>query len=236
MILAAPHGLLVSFFSFFFFVYSMVVKTARRDSETMGRSGFYQLHGDPSNSNSMCIFWLKGRCHRNPCRFAHGEMSHETTSPSFARKSHALPADHPRMRPYYQKSKYTLVLRNGGKGSISNVAEILPENIPKKSPKSVPRKSPENVIKKSSENVHKESPKDDSEKSSGNVVERSLSKNLVENSFQNVPKKSLEGVCQFWVQDNCIYGDQCHNLHSWFRGDGFMMLAKLQGHEKVCVR
>ncbi|KAG6733326.1 zinc finger CCCH domain-containing protein 48-like isoform X1 [Carya illinoinensis] len=221
-------------FHFFpIFVYSMVIKTARRDSETMERSGFYKLHGDPSNSNSMCIFWLKGRCHRNPCRFAHGEMPHKTTSPSFAKQSHALPADHPRKRPYYQTSKYTLVLRNGGRVLGSNVAEMLPENLHKKSPKSVPRKSPEKVIKKYSENVHKESPKDDFENSLGNVVEKSLSKTAVEKSSQNDPKKSLERVCQFWAEGNCIYGDQCHNLHSWFRGDGFMMLAKLQGHEKA---
>lgn len=44
------------------------------------------------------------------------------------------------------------------------------------------------------------------------------------------PKKQL---CKYWVTGNCVYGDQCKNLHSWYYGDGFTMLAKLKGHTKA---
>ncbi|KAL8091774.1 zinc finger CCCH domain-containing protein 48-like [Apium graveolens] len=44
------------------------------------------------------------------------------------------------------------------------------------------------------------------------------------------PKKQL---CDYWVTGNCVYGDRCKNLHSWYYGDGFTMLAKLEGHTKA---
>lgn len=44
------------------------------------------------------------------------------------------------------------------------------------------------------------------------------------------PKKQL---CKYWVTGNCVHGDKCKNMHSWFYGDGFTMLAKLEGHTKV---
>ena len=58
----------------------------------------------------------------------------------------------------------------------------------------------------------------------------------------NAPQKSNaaqksnptpKNVCKFWVDGNCVKGDRCLYLHNWFRGEGFSMLAKLQGHTKV---
>ncbi|VVA34373.1 PREDICTED: zinc finger [Prunus dulcis] len=49
----------------------------------------------------------------------------------------------------------------------------------------------------------------------------------------NVVQKSPEKVCKFWVVANCVEGDRCPYLHTWFRGAGFSMLAKLQGHKKA---
>ncbi|PQP97472.1 zinc finger CCCH domain-containing protein 48 [Prunus yedoensis var. nudiflora] len=58
----------------------------------------------------------------------------------------------------------------------------------------------------------------------------------------NAPQKSNaaqksnptpKSVCKFWVDGNCVKGDRCLYLHNWFRGEGFSMLAKLQGHTKV---
>lgn len=48
-------------------------------------------------------------------------------------------------------------------------------------------------------------------------------------------QKSQQQLCKFWVTGNCVHGDKCKNLHSWFYGDGFTMLAKLEGHTKVVV-
>ncbi|KAL2317512.1 hypothetical protein Fmac_031388 [Flemingia macrophylla] len=40
-------------------------------------------------------------------------------------------------------------------------------------------------------------------------------------------------VCKYWTDNNCVKGEQCQNLHSCFRGDGFSILAKLEEHKKV---
>ncbi|KAE9597539.1 putative transcription factor C3H family [Lupinus albus] len=45
---------------------------------------------------------------------------------------------------------------------------------------------------------------------------------------KSVTKQSSQSLCKYWVNDNCVKGDNCHNLHSWFCGDGFSTLAKLQ--------
>ncbi|KAL8103386.1 hypothetical protein AgCh_027815 [Apium graveolens] len=49
-------------------------------------------------------------------------------------------------------------------------------------------------------------------------------------SHNKEPKKQL---CEYWITGNCVYGDRCKNLHSWYYGDGFTMLAKLEGHTKA---
>ncbi|KAM7508886.1 hypothetical protein LguiA_019339 [Lonicera macranthoides] len=46
-------------------------------------------------------------------------------------------------------------------------------------------------------------------------------------------KKTQQKLCKFWVTDNCVQGDKCKDLHSWFSGDGFSLLAKLEGHNKA---
>ena len=40
-------------------------------------------------------------------------------------------------------------------------------------------------------------------------------------------------VCKYWMSGHCGRGDKCWYLHSWSRGAGFAMLAKLEGHKKV---
>ncbi|XP_021911919.1 zinc finger CCCH domain-containing protein 48-like isoform X2 [Carica papaya] len=51
-------------------------------------------------------------------------------------------------------------------------------------------------------------------------------------SDSNAPKTQGR-VCKFWVSDKCLKGDKCNFLHSWFHGEGFAMLATLEGHKKV---
>ncbi|KAL2920582.1 Zinc finger CCCH domain-containing protein 48 [Bienertia sinuspersici] len=47
------------------------------------------------------------------------------------------------------------------------------------------------------------------------------------------PPKKLERVCNYWVQGNCSYGDNCKFLHSWSIGGSFSLLTTLEGHQKV---
>ncbi|KAM7508885.1 hypothetical protein LguiA_019338 [Lonicera macranthoides] len=46
-------------------------------------------------------------------------------------------------------------------------------------------------------------------------------------------QKTQRKLCKFWVTNNCVQGDKCKDLHSWFSGDGFSLLAKLEGHNKA---
>uniref|UniRef100_A0A2N9ID15 C3H1-type domain-containing protein n=1 Tax=Fagus sylvatica TaxID=28930 RepID=A0A2N9ID15_FAGSY len=143
-------------------------------------------------------------------------------------------------------------------GKSSDSEKKLPENGSKLAEKVADKSSDtapendsnlENVVDKSSENLHGKS--SDSEKKlpengsklAEKVAEKSsdtapkndsnLESVVEEKSLEHVSKKTPERVCEFWVQGNCVYGDQCPYLHLWFRGDKFTMLAKLQGHKKA---
>jgi hypothetical protein len=77
------------------------------------------------------------------------------------------------------------------------------------------------------------------------LVEASLSKHNIETDktvddrdnaqVAEVSQNPSPSICKYWVNDSCVHGDQCRNLHSWFYGDGFATIAKLQGHKKVHI-
>ncbi|KAL5565481.1 hypothetical protein UlMin_028645 [Ulmus minor] len=56
----------------------------------------------------------------------------------------------------------------------------------------------------------------------------------VEKTEEIAPKPN-EKICKFWAVGNCVKGDRCSYLHSWSQGDGFSMLAKLQGQKKPII-
>ncbi|XP_058726395.1 zinc finger CCCH domain-containing protein 48-like [Vicia villosa] len=50
-----------------------------------------------------------------------------------------------------------------------------------------------------------------------------------------IAKVSPKHVCKYWMNGDCVRGEHCRNLHSWFYGDGFATLVKLQGHKKLVI-
>ena len=52
-------------------------------------------------------------------------------------------------------------------------------------------------------------------------------------SSVSTPKPLENTVCKYWMSGRCARGDKCWYSHSWSRGNGFTMLAKLEGHKKV---
>ncbi|KAK7385510.1 hypothetical protein VNO78_31232 [Psophocarpus tetragonolobus] len=54
-----------------------------------------------------------------------------------------------------------------------------------------------------------------------------------ETSAAKPSNKPSPTLCKYWTNNNCVHGEKCVNLHSWFYGDGFSTLAKLQEHKKV---
>ncbi|KAF8028912.1 hypothetical protein BT93_E1556 [Corymbia citriodora subsp. variegata] len=51
-------------------------------------------------------------------------------------------------------------------------------------------------------------------------------------SIDKYPRKPQQKLCHYWIYGNCVKGDACPFLHSWFHGVDFAMLAKLEGHKK----
>ncbi|XP_062161053.1 zinc finger CCCH domain-containing protein 63-like [Alnus glutinosa] len=96
------------------------------------------------------------------------------------------------------------------------------------------------VLKRSSETTVEKSREDAGSKD----CKKEISKNLAlknersgSNSTEDVLKKSedvgKQNVCESWAHGNCMDGDKCQSLHSWFNVDGLTILARLQGHTKV---
>ncbi|XVE83641.1 hypothetical protein DITRI_Ditri16bG0103000 [Diplodiscus trichospermus] len=79
--------------------------------------------------------------------------------------------------------------------------------------------------------------------SKGNVFHRNCalfvdpskktSKFCSKSSSASTPKPPQDTVCKYWMSGHCARGDNCWYSHSWSRGDGFAMLAKLEGHKKA---
>ncbi|GAB4845120.1 Zinc finger CCCH domain-containing protein 48 [Ancistrocladus abbreviatus] len=39
-------------------------------------------------------------------------------------------------------------------------------------------------------------------------------------------------ICEYWITGNCLDGEKCCYLHSWYYGDGFTLMTQLEGHKK----
>ncbi|KAI4365386.1 hypothetical protein MLD38_021375 [Melastoma candidum] len=48
----------------------------------------------------------------------------------------------------------------------------------------------------------------------------------------SVSAKAPDSLCHFWALGDCVKGDSCRFLHSWFQGSDFALLTKLEGHKK----
>ncbi|XP_062161208.1 zinc finger CCCH domain-containing protein 63-like isoform X2 [Alnus glutinosa] len=178
----------------------MEFETARKPSV------FNRLGREPaeiSHNKSVCIFWRKGKCLRNPCRFLHCEIPVLCTKKGSSTESFNQ-QDLPTNNSNYIRAKNTLVLK----------------------------RSSETTFEKSREDAGSKDCKKETSKNLALKNEGSGSK-----STEDVPKKSKEvskqNVCESWAHGNCIDGDKCQSLHSWFHVDGLTILAQLQGHTKA---
>ncbi|KAK4265240.1 hypothetical protein QN277_026320 [Acacia crassicarpa] len=46
-------------------------------------------------------------------------------------------------------------------------------------------------------------------------------------------KSNSSQICKYWMNGNCVYGDRCWNLHSWFHGEHLSVLTRLNEHKKI---
>ncbi|KAF8029388.1 hypothetical protein BT93_E1938 [Corymbia citriodora subsp. variegata] len=147
----------------------MDIKTARSSVGWTQKSAarYNQLQTAPT-SRRVCIYWLEGKCNRNPCRFLHDA---------------SLPCN-----VYHRAAK------------LSN---YISGDCPGKDPETGPVNSA-----------------------------NSTSRDRGDLSTEKNPQKPQEKVCHYWISGNCVKGDACPFLHTWFRGVDFAQLAKLEGHKK----
>ncbi|XP_058759771.1 zinc finger CCCH domain-containing protein 48-like [Vicia villosa] len=137
-----------------------------------------------------CIYWLQGRCNRNPCRFLHSETPSIRTTASYRDDTAS----------YHNARKRCSVSSESAKRVLCRKTE---------NDTSVPKHTTKKVLSRNLE--------DDRERT------------------QVLPQNPSTSICKYWMNDNCVHGDKCRNLHSWSYGDGFSILAKLQGHKKLAT-
>lgn len=190
----------------------MEVKAARNVSF------FNRLDGEFSK-NKVCVYWLSGRCNRDPCRFMHRESPPQTRKThSASLESHYLKSSSRTWKnPNFCTPKNGTVLTNGGHGPKRTSGEVAQQEVLAKNRRKIDREDQEMVIT-SNGSIHCK-----------RIVQK-ISE-AVECDSKSV-KKTLSKLCKHWVTDNCVHGDKCKDIHSWFCGSGFTMLTKLEGHTK----
>ncbi|KAK9749317.1 hypothetical protein RND81_02G117600 [Saponaria officinalis] len=47
------------------------------------------------------------------------------------------------------------------------------------------------------------------------------------------PKNGQRKICEDWINQSCVYGDECKFLHSWCSGNHISKIAQLEGHQKA---
>ncbi|KAG8391741.1 hypothetical protein BUALT_Bualt01G0218600 [Buddleja alternifolia] len=177
----------------------MEVRTVRKVSA---------YRGQPAK-NQVCIYWLAGRCNRNPCRFMHRE-----SPPPQSKQPQSAPPDDIHRK---QSSKSTWKNPNHNFPRSGIVSTNEGGSFKSTSNQSTPQKVLDDTGRKIS---HMDRKMVNSEQK-GLTTERS--------SVQKAQPKQ----CKYWLTGNCVQGEKCKDLHSWFSGSGFTMLAKLEGHSKA---
>lgn len=189
----------------------MDIKASRRFTDNRERSFFNPSGraagrgggGGPTNK-VVCVYFLEGRCNRNPCRFAHTESPLPVNIPKLAKK-----------RPGYNIPNNVWV----SSGSEDRITQV--QN----------RKKPDYTGTKNLSSASSISEKTTQDRKNPDDTGPKNSSSASSISEKTTPER----ICYHWLSGNCVKGDECRFLHSWFCGEGFTMLAKLEGHKKVML-
>ncbi|XP_057780692.1 zinc finger CCCH domain-containing protein 17-like [Salvia miltiorrhiza] len=175
----------------------MAIKTARKESV------FVRI-GQTPLKNQVCIYWLEGRCNKDPCRFLH---KHKESLPSETGRRPLPNANHSKTwrNPNHDGSRK--------EGVISNT-------------KSNPGKSGQR-------DQGMKTGRGGSDRVAVAQCQTKVVTVVRDVSEKRIVQKAQPKQCKYWITGNCVYGEKCKDLHSWFFGSGFTMLAKLEGHTKA---
>ncbi|KAL0425927.1 UNVERIFIED_CONTAM: Zinc finger CCCH domain-containing protein 48 [Sesamum radiatum] len=175
--------------------------------KTANRVSIFDRVGGQPVKTQVCTYWLAGRCKRNPCRFLHRELPPP--------QSHETQMAPPKDICGMQSKKKTW--RRPNYYNQSSRQKVLA-------------------------NTGKENGQVDQEMTiaSSDIDSDIQSQSEVLTAVRTEPEKltTQKGQpkqCKYWVTGNCVQGDKCKDLHSWFSGSGFTLLRKLEGHTKVLL-
>ncbi|XP_045806478.1 zinc finger CCCH domain-containing protein 48-like [Trifolium pratense] len=200
-----------------------------------------------------CYYWLNGRCNRNPCRFLHSKppIVTKTVNCNGGRKRCSESESEENS---LTKRAATVWIRNSG-DCISKTPLVEPSQTssPTISTRVVGEVSQTSSHISSTEVVEEVS-QSSSHSLSTEVVEEvsqssshSLSTEVVETADSSSPILSTAVVevsqsssailstelCKYWINGNCVHGDKCRDMHSWFSGDRLSAVTNLEGHKKL---
>ncbi|KAL0458463.1 UNVERIFIED_CONTAM: hypothetical protein Slati_0473500 [Sesamum latifolium] len=174
--------------------------------KTANRVSIFDRVGGQPVKTQVCTYWLAGRCKRNPCRFMHRE--------SPPPQSHEIQSAPPKDICGMQSKKMTWRRPNYYNPKTGNVSSNEGGMYSSTCGQSSHQKVLANTGK---ENGHIDQ-------------EMTIASSDIHSDIQAQPKQ-----CKYWVTGNCVHGDKCKDLHSWFSGSGFTLLRKLEGHTKVLL-
>lgn len=174
-----------------------------------------RIGGQPAVSNTVCKYWLAGRCNRYPCRFLHSESQPKQCqrgsnfkskmtwrNPDYARNS----SNHGAVRPEYKRNEVMISkFEDPDNANSASKLGALSSECERKSAVTSRYEEPEVIMEILTEGSE-----------SGKNIQNAQSK-----------------LCEYWVAGNCVHGVKCKDLHTWFYGSGFSLLAKLEGHKKA---
>lgn len=185
-------------------------------------STIHTRHGGGSvRSNVVCHFWMLGKCNRNPCRFMHRELPHPNVYRRTSKQSNVL-ADIQSLKSSNQVIKYRPSKRPNVRNSLASATEDGGAEY------KYTRESFSSGTNIEADNVKKIRESSKCSNTSDLTAEGDASED------KNVNKSSRK-ACEDWMSNDCVKGDGCQFLHSWFVGDWFSLLTKLDGHTEVII-
>ncbi|XP_011092061.1 zinc finger CCCH domain-containing protein 48-like isoform X1 [Sesamum indicum] len=195
----------------------MAVKAATRVSTCDGFGGL-------PVKTQVCTYWLAGRCNRNPCRFMHRE-----SPPPQSREIQLAPAKDVRGMQSRKMTWRSPKYKNPETATLSSYKGGMHTSRSGQS-------SHQNVLANTgNENVHMDIEMTIASSSThGDIQAQPEVLKAVRSEPENFSsQKAKPKQCKYWVTGNCVHGDKCKDLHSWFSGSGFTLLKKLEGHTKA---
>ncbi|KAK2652176.1 hypothetical protein Ddye_012032 [Dipteronia dyeriana] len=234
----------------------------RFEDNKWDRSVFKRLGaraGQAVNGN-ICYFYTVGRCNRKPCRFVHSKPSSPSVNHKISKQLHkekprkspsyniwknvwvsTESEDRIRKTPKCNGPKNSLASSTGSGESGDKRCTLKTEKIceHKNTPKYIETQNPLASSAGSGESGDKgctlktEKICEDKNTPKYNGTQNPLASSTGNGeSGDKSSTQKKEKICEYWVSGDCVKGDNCQFLHSWFRGDGFTLMAKLDGHKK----